>query len=120
MSLRPLLLVVLAALSACADVSVIDIQAAACLQLEECLPDDFAAQYTSQETCVDDYDRTTSVCYDLHCSYIESAAVVCKADIEAQDCADILTEIPSCLPEALFEACDEAGLSTCLADLEGA
>jgi hypothetical protein len=120
MSLRPLLLVVLAALSACSDVYVIDLQASACLQKEECLPDEFAAQCTSQEACVDDYDETTSICYDLHCTYIPSAAVICQQDVEAQACADILNEIPSCAPEAVWESCDEAGLSTCLADLEGA
>ena len=119
MSLRPLLLVVLAALAACSEVSVIDIQAAACLQLEECAPESFSAQYTSQETCVDDYDADTSVCYDLHCTYLPLAAATCKEDIEAQACADFDQQIASCTPEALWESCDDAGLSTCLADLEG-
>jgi hypothetical protein len=119
MSARLALTALLASLAACADVSVIDVQAAACLQLEECLPDVFSAQYASQQLCVDDYDNTTSVCYDLHCTYDSRAAATCKADIEAQPCGEILNEIDSCRPEAVWEDCDTAALDACLLELEG-
>lgn len=119
MSARLALTALLASLGACADVSVIDIQAAACLRFEACLPEVFSAQYASQQLCVDDYDNTTSVCYDLHCTYDPRAAATCKADVEAQPCEDILIEIASCLPEAIWEECDTAALDACLLDLEG-
>jgi hypothetical protein len=118
MSVRPLLLVVLAALTACAGDSFADIQAAACLQLEECAPETFSAQYTSQEACVD-ADADFAACYDLHCTYLPQAAVDCQDEIEAQACGGVDLRQTFCAFESLWKSCDAAGLSTCLADLEG-
>lgn len=123
MPFRPVLLSVLFALAACApDVSVVDVQASACLRVEECTPESFAALYASQEECVDAYDETTSVCYDLNCTYDSAAATVCQADVEAQPCADLEAgvELPSCLPDAVWDECDDAAVTSCIAELETA
>lgn len=107
------------ALAACGDPSIIDIQAAACTRLEECDAEGFAATYGDVTSCVDAYDDSTSVCYDLHCTYVASAGKTCRDLIGSQSCADVASavQIPECEVEAVFDRCDDAALSSCLSQL---
>ena len=117
MPFRALLLAL--TLAACGDPSVIDIQAAACERLEACDADGFAATYGDVTACVDAYDDSTSVCYDLHCTYNPAAGKTCQDLIGSQDCADVAAgvQIPECEVDAVFRDCDQVAVDDCLAQL---
>jgi len=100
-------------------VSAVDVQATACGRVEECDAEGFAATYGDIEQCVNAYDDTTSVCYDLYCDYSPEAGETCQAGLEAQTCDQVTggEEVPACKLEALFSACDQAAVDACVSNL---